>query len=190
MKYKISEIFTSIQGEGINTGCPALFIRFAECNLGCVFCDTTKKDEFKEYELKDIYESALEAKQRLVILTGGEPMLQLDYELLVMLRGLGYKVAVETNGTIKAVYDTVLIDHLTVSPKPDSVLVQTSGTEIKVLYPLKGIKPADYERMDFKYFYIQPVWGQKGSLQACIKFCLANPFWRLSCQVHKYIGVE
>ncbi len=188
-EFKVTEIFYSIQGEGYFTGKPAIFIRFTGCNLNCDFCDEPEhKFPGKIYTEHQILE---EIKQydpcQFVILTGGEPTIQTNFDLLVeSLRSLGYFVAVETNGTTKIKCHP---DWITVSPKTDSFIY---GDELKIVYQNQNLK--DFEKLPFKYFYIQPLNFQNeinyNSMEKCIKIIEQNPKWRLSMQIHKVMKIR
>lgn len=213
MPYTVKEIFYSLQGEGVNTGVPAVFCRFSGCNLwsgkeedrmmsACTFCDTdfagtdgvlggTYNDA---EELSEVIEAAspvgaISKTKPLLVLTGGEPALQADNTLIEAMHVLGYKVAIETNGTLPIPSG---IDWITVSPKPHTELVMQSGDELKLVYPQEGVLPEAYEHMNFKHFVLQPMDGKdlKKSIKACLLYCLAHPGWRLSVQSHKILGIR
>lgn len=214
MTYAVKEIFYTLQGEGMNAGRAAVFCRFSGCNLWsgreqdradaiCQFCDTDffgtdgngggkfgsageLAEEIAEKWPKDV------AGERFVVCTGGEPLLQLDGELIEALHARGFWIAVETNGTV-AVPEG--IDWVCVSPKADAKLVVTRGDELKVVYP-QAKDPNEYLDpnlgLEFKHLFIQPMDGadSKASLAAAIEFCQRNPVWRLSLQTHKMIGIR
>lgn len=202
MSYSIKEIFYSLQGEGFHSGRPAIFCRFTGCNLLCSFCDT----DFNGNNGTDggVYENAEDVVKTIsslwpsknikpfVVCTGGEPLLQLDFSLISEMHEAEYEIAIETNGTINAPQG---IDWIAVSPKPNAPLVQQSGNEIKVLFPVEGLEPSQYERLDFNHFFIQPV-DTKCEDQNIInqklamKYCQGNPQWRFSCQLHKVLGIQ
>jgi len=209
MTYSVKEAFYTLQGEGANTGRPAVFCRFAGCNLWsgrekhrmsavCQFCDTefVGTDGQGGGRFKDA--SALAAHidrlwlsgphHKLVVLTGGEPLLQVDDSLVEELRGRGFELAVETNGTVDL---TVDLDWVCVSPKAGTELKVTRGQELKVVFPQIGMDVEELNRMDFDHFYLQPMDGPdvESNTQAAVRFCLANPSWRLSLQTHKTIGI-
>lgn len=217
MTYSVKEIYLTVQGEGAQTGIAAVFLRFAGCNLWsglekdrataiCKFCDTDfigtngpNGGKFKEAEglvqaVTKHWPLAGEEKagQPWVICTGGEPLLQLDEPLIAAFHEAGFKVAVETNGTIKAPKG---LDWICVSPKASAELVQTSGHELKLVYPQSENKPEDFTHLDFENFCLQPrddsYMGTKKAAheQAAFDYCLAHPQWRLSVQTHKYLGV-
>ena len=217
MTYSVKEIYLTVQGEGAQTGLPAVFLRFAGCNLWsgiekdrasavCKFCDTDfvgidgpNGGKFKTasvlVEAVGKHWPSLDQKesgQPWVICTGGEPLLQLDEPLIEAFHQVGFKVAVETNGTIKAPKG---LDWICVSPKANAELVQMSGNELKLVYPQAENKPEDFTHLDFKNFCLQPrddsYLGEKKAAheQAAFDYCLAHPQWRLSVQTHKYLGV-
>jgi 7-carboxy-7-deazaguanine synthase (Cx14CxxC type) len=209
MSYAVKEIFLTLQGEGGQAGRPAVFCRFAGCNLWsgreedresavCIFCDTDfvgmdgpGGGRFADAEaLAAAVEAAWAggAHDRLVVLTGGEPLLQLDRPLIEALHGRGFSLALETNGTLPAPDG---IDWICVSPKADAAVVQTRGQELKLVYPQAGVDPARFEGWDFERFALQPMDGPRRAenTQAAIAYCLAHPRWRLSVQTHKYLGI-
>ncbi len=209
MTYAIKEIFLTLQGEGGQAGRPAVFCRFAGCNLWsgresdralavCDFCDTdfvgTDGEGGGKFDTAEGLAAAVAAAWgpgqdgRMVVLTGGEPLLQLDEPLIDALQGTGFFIAVETNGTLPA---PAGIDWLCVSPKADAPLVQTKGQELKLVFPQSGVDPARFLDLDFERFYLQPMDGpaRQANTQAAIAYCLAHPRWRLSVQTHKYLGI-
>ena len=208
--YAVKEIFYTLQGEGANAGRSAVFCRFAGCNLWtglerdreiavCKFCDTdfvgTDGTRGGKYvtaaELVAVVASewpATSKGKRLVVCTGGEPLLQLDDALIAALHAEGFEIAVETNGTIAA---PAGIDWICVSPKAGAALVQTSGQELKVVVP----QPLDFDclsALDFEHRFVQPMDGPSRleNTQLAIDWCLQNPQWRLSVQTHKVIGIR
>jgi len=209
-RYNISEIFFSIQGEGARVGMASVFVRFAGCNLRCRMmkgpkspggfdCDTDS-DNGKPMSASDICDritacsSSLLPGMRAIVLTGGEPMLQLDYELLRAIRRVAGYVAVETNGTIAVSMSGSLIDYVTVSPKvPFGDLAQRYAHELRVVVPA-GRSPAEYERVNASRWYVSPVYQSNSynsdSLAYCIQWVKENPRWRLSLQTHKWIGIQ
>ena len=218
MTYSVKEIFLSIQGEGAHTGRPSVFLRFAGCNLWsgrekdratavCKFCDTAfvgvdglgggqfKTAEELANEVMSYWPSVShEGGEPWVICTGGEPLLQLDIKLIEALHKAGFKIGVESNGTINAPKG---IDWLCISPKADAELLQSSGDELKLVYPQMENKPENFEHLDFKAFSLQPrddsyLDNKKGGTnnRAAYEYCIANPKWRLSLQTHKYLGVR
>jgi 7-carboxy-7-deazaguanine synthase (Cx14CxxC type) len=215
MTYTVKEIFYTLQGEGANTGRPAVFLRFAGCNLWtgreedrstaiCQFCDTDFLGGTK-FATAELLASQVSAEWvgeggAFVVCTGGEPLLQLDRPLIDNLHALGFEIAIETNGTIAA---PAGLDWICVSPKANAAFVQTSGDELKVVYPQMGIgvgaqhaapllDPASFERLDFDHFFVQPMDGpdveQNTALAA--RYCLEHPRWRLSLQTHKLLGIR
>lgn len=212
--YSVKEIFLSVQGEGAHTGRVCVFLRFTGCNLWsgreqdrenaiCKFCDTefVGFDGLGGGQFKTAQALASKVKtywcgdgQPWVVCTGGEPLLQLDTSLIGALHEQGFKVAVETNGTITA---PAGIDWLCVSPKADAPLKQISGDELKLVYPQSENGPEDFEHLDFKRFSLQPldetVLGNEKSgsnKQAAFEYCTTNPKWHLSLQTHKWLGVR
>lgn len=212
MSYSVKEIFYTLQGEGANTGRAAVFCRFAGCNLWtgreedrhkaiCRFCDTDfigtdgiggghfKTAEQLAQNVFEAWQPKLNKKVRpLVVCTGGEPLLQLDEELIDKFHELGFEVAVETNGTKPAPKG---IDWICVSPKADAELVLRSGDELKLVYPQAENTPEQFEDLDFRYFYLQPMDSldsRKNTLSA-IEYCKRNPRWQLSLQTHKILGI-
>lgn len=206
--YKIKEIFYTIQGEGAQTGRPAVFVRFSGCNLWsgreedrenaiCKFCDTDfwgmdgeRGGAYRAEELAQIIiEIWGDRKGRpFIVITGGEPLLQLDQELVDVLHGAGIEIAIETNGTFAAPQG---IDWICVSPKAGTKIVQRSGNELKVVIPQKDQNPLDFTDWDFEVFSIQPMDGEHlaENINAAIQFCLEHPKWNLSLQTHKIIGM-
>ena len=209
MTYAVKEAFLTLQGEGVQSGSRAVFLRFAGCNLWsgreqdraaaqCNFCDTDFVGTDGEGGGKFSEASALGAhvarlwgpdrERRLVVVTGGEPMLQLDCALIDALHGEGFKIAVETNGTLAAAEG---IDWLTVSPKAGTDVVQRSGDELKLVWPQDGIDPAALEDWDFDHFLVQPkdCEQREASVEAAIRLAMERPKWRLSLQAHKVVGL-
>jgi len=209
MSYAVKECFLTLQGEGVQSGSRAVFLRFAGCNLWsgrerdraaaqCNFCDTdfvgTDGEGGGKFadasELAD-HVSAIwgeGADRRLVVITGGEPMLQLDPDLVEALHDRGFRVAVESNGTLPAVEG---IDWLCISPKAGTEVVQRSGDELKLVWPQQGVDPAALERWDFRRFLIQPMDcdAREEALGAAIRLVMERPRWQLSLQTHKLIGL-
>lgn len=209
MSYAVKEMFKTLQGEGGQVGRAAVFCRFAGCNLWsgrevdrltavCQFCDTdfvgtdgSGGNKFSDAgQLADAvaWHWGASAERRLVVMTGGEPMLQLDHALITALHNHGFSIAVETNGTL-AVPDT--IDWICVSPKAGADLVQTHGQELKLVYPQVGISPAEFEKMDFEHFWLQPMDGTRRAENTAlaVAYCLEHPRWRVSLQTHKLMGI-
>jgi len=211
MTYTVKEIFYTLQGEGANTGRPAVFCRFAGCNLWsglerdrekaiCKFCDTafvwngtTDVGKFTSPEalvqaVADAWPQESGGKP-LVVCTGGEPLLQLNVDLVSAFHARGFEVAVETNGTLLAPEG---IDWICVSPKADAKLVLKEGHEIKLVFPQEGATPELYEDLAFRNFYLQPMDGpeREKNTRHAIEYCKAHPRWRLSIQIHKIIGIR
>jgi len=209
MSYAVKEIFLTLQGEGGQAGRPAVFCRFSGCNLWsgreqdrasavCTFCDTDfvgmdgpGGGRFATaHDLARAVEAAWQggAENRLVVLTGGEPLLQADEALVAALHARGFSIALETNGTLPVPPG---VDWICVSPKADAPVVQTRGQELKLVYPQPGVDPARFERLDFERFLLQPMDGpdREANTRAAIAYCLAHPRWRLSVQTHKYLGI-
>lgn len=210
MTYAVKEAFKTLQGEGRHVGRAAVFCRFAGCNLWsgreqdraaaeCRFCDTdfigTSGEgggKFGDAQALAAHLAALWGpgrEGRFAVLTGGEPMLQIDAALVDALHSEGFEIAVETNGTLPA---TPGLDWICVSPKAGTTLAQTRGDEIKLVYPQEGADPALYENLDFRHFLLQPMDGPEilRNTRAAVDYCLAHPRWRLSLQTHKMIGVK
>lgn len=211
MAYSVKEMFYTLQGEGRQAGHAAVFLRFAGCNLWsglerdraqavCQFCDTdfvgtngVNGGKFAHPEaLADAVNSQWPdqvAGNKLVVCTGGEPLLQLDTRLIDALHAKKFRIAVETNGTIKAPEG---LDWLCVSPKSTAPLNQTSGDELKLVYPQVDAPPAAFEHLAFRHFLLQPMDGpnQRANMQAAVDYCLAHPRWQLSLQTHKWLGID
>ena len=209
MSYAVKECFLTLQGEGVQAGSRAVFLRFAGCNLWsgregdrataqCRFCDTDfvgtdgeGGGKFAGAERLADHVAALWGEgleRRLVVVTGGEPMLQLDAALIDALHERGFRVAAESNGTLPAVPG---LDWLCISPKAGTEVVQRSGDELKLVWPQAGINPADLEGWDFGHWLVQPLDGpeRKASVQAAIALAMERPRWRLSLQSHKLVGL-
>jgi len=209
MTYQVKEIFSTLQGEGRQTGRAAVFLRFAGCNLWsglegeradavCTFCDTdfvgtdgVGGGKFKVAgQLAAAVANAWTAgpSGRFVVMTGGEPLLQVDAPLLAALHGEGFEIAIETNGTIEA---PAGIDWICVSPKSDAPVKQITGNELKLVYPQPNAMPERFEAMDFDHFILQPMDGPDlaANTQACIDYCRRHPRWRLGLQTHKLLGI-
>lgn len=211
MTYAVKEIFYTLQGEGLHAGRPAVFCRFAGCNLWsgreadrasavCRFCDTefvgtdgTDGGKFAQARalaarIASLWPSTAR-DHRYVVLTGGEPLLQVDPALLEALHAEGFQIAVETNGTIAAPPG---IDWICVSPKAGAALAQTQGNELKLVYPQDGLPPEAVEHLAFDHFLLQPMDGpeQAANTQAALAYCQAHPRWRLSLQLHKVLAIR
>ena len=207
--YSVKEIFYTLQGEGMQAGRPAVFCRFAGCNLWsgreqdrqraiCRFCDTDFRGtdgpgggRFRDPAvLAEQVRGAWphDAVRPFLVCTGGEPLLQLDAELIAALHAQGFEIAVETNGTRPAPPG---IDWLCVSPKAGAVLVQTSGDELKLVYPQAGASPKSFAGLGFAHFLLQPMDGPDlaANTAAAIAYCKAHPRWRISLQTHKLLGI-
>jgi len=209
MTYTVREIFLTLQGEGAQAGRRAVFIRFSGCNLWtgreedresavCRFCDTdfvgTGPDGGKFKTAASLAARAAEAwrgdrEGRFCVLTGGEPLLQVDAALIDALHGQGFEIAIETNGTLPAPPG---LDWICVSPKAGTEIVQRSGQELKLVYPQAGLDPADCAGWDFTHFFLQPMDGPKvdENRAAAIDYIMQHPGWRLSTQTHKLIGLR
>jgi 7-carboxy-7-deazaguanine synthase (Cx14CxxC type) len=208
--YSVKEIFYTLQGEGAQAGRPAVFCRFAGCNLWsgreqdrakavCRFCDTdfrgTDGEGGGRFRTADDLADAVAARwpaapggRPFVVCTGGEPLLQLDPPLIAALHRRGFEIAVETNGTLPAPPG---IDWVCVSPKADAALAQRSGDELKLVYPQPEAPPERFEDLDFRHFYLQPMDGPElvRNTARAVAYCKAHPRWRLSLQTHKLIGI-
>ncbi len=212
MSYAVKEIFYTLQGEGAQAGRPAVFCRFAGCNLWtgreadrataiCQFCDTdffgvdgTGGGKFASAvalagAVAAAWPSGSAGGKRFVVCTGGEPLLQLDAALIDALHAHGFEIAVETNGTIAAPQG---LDWICVSPKAGAELAQISGDELKLVYPQQGADPSRFESLDFKNFFLQPMDGpeQQRNTALALQYCLEHPQWRLSLQTHKLVGIR
>ena len=210
MSYSVKECFLTLQGEGVQSGSRAVFLRFAGCNLWsgreqdratarCTFCDTdfvgTDGEGGGKFRNADELAAHVESlwgggsEQRLVVITGGEPMLQLDDALVDALHTRGFRVAVETNGTMPAVSG---LDWICVSPKAGTEVVQRQGNELKLVWPQEGVDPAELERWSFDHFLVQPMDCSKRdeALDAAIRLAMDRPKWRLSLQAHKVVGIQ
>ncbi len=207
--YSVKEMFFTLQGEGARAGRPAVFVRFAGCNLWsgreadrahaiCQFCDTqfvgTDGDGGGKFETAAALAQAAAAKwpgggAPYVVCTGGEPLLQLDTALINALHEAGFEVAVETNGTIAA---PLGLDWVCVSPKAGADFVQTSGDELKLVYPQPGADPERYAGLAFEHFFLQPMDSpaRDANTHSAIEYCLRHPQWRLSLQTHKLLGLR
>jgi 7-carboxy-7-deazaguanine synthase len=210
MTYSVKEIFYTLQGEGANAGTPAVFCRFSGCNLWtgreqdraqavCQFCDTdfvgTDGTGGGKFETAQALAQAIEKHwpandtlHRLVVLTGGEPLLQVDTSLIEALHAAHFRIAVETNGTIAPPKG---IDWLCVSPKSDAPLAVNTGQELKLVFPQSQANPERFAKLNFDFFFLQPKDDAQAlaNTQAAVTYCQNNPQWRLSLQTHKLIGI-
>src|SRR5579885_397076 len=212
MTYTVKEIFYTLQGEGANTGRPAVFCRFAGCNLWtgreedrpkaiCTFCDTdfvgTNGPGGGKFATASDLAAAVAATspagasplaRRFVVCTGGEPLLQLDEPLVQAFHAHGFEIAIETNGTQ---LPPPGIDWICMSPKAGAPLVLTHGQELKLVYPQKGAEPERFEHLDFQHFFLQPMDGphRQENTQLAVRYCLEHPQWRRSVQTHKFLGI-
>jgi len=206
MTYTVKALFHTLQGEGMQAGRSAVFLRFAGCNLWsgreadratavCRFCDTqfVGGDKYPEaaalaLTARQCWDRAVQdgAARPYVVCTGGEPLLQLDGVLLAALHAQGFEVAVETNGTLDAPPG---LDWICVSPKAGASMHQISGDELKVVWPQPGLDLEALGKLDFRHFLLQPMDGHAGSTALCVDWCRANPHWRLSLQTHKILDI-
>ena len=210
MSYSVKEIYLTLQGEGFHTGKHAVFCRFTGCNLWtglekdrnkaiCTFCDTDfigtdglngskyLSAELLAEKIDELWQNDL--KDKLVVFTGGEPLLQLNKKLIDLLHAKKFKVAVETNGTIMPPEN---IDWICVSPKKGAKFKLKHGDELKLVYPQDDFSPKLFENFDFDHFFLQPMDGknlQRNILQS-VSYCIENPLWRLSLQTHKIMGID
>lgn len=208
--YAVKEIFLTLQGEGVHTGRPAVFCRFAGCNLWsgreadragavCRFCDTdfvgTDGTKGGKYASADALAETIAAEwgagtaRRFVVLTGGEPLLQVDAGLLDALHARGFEVAVETNGTLEA---PAGLDWICVSPKAGAALRLTAGDELKLVYPQEDAPPENFAALAFGHFSLQPMDGPDvaANTRRAIEYCIRHPQWHLSLQTHKALGIR
>lgn len=210
MTYAVKEIFYTLQGEGANSGTPAVFCRFAGCNLWsgreedrataiCKFCDTefvgTNGTGGGKFESAEALAGAILAQwpkaddqHRFVVFTGGEPALQLDEPLTKAIHALKFRIAVETNGTLALPKG---IDWICMSPKAGTDLATRVGDELKLVYPQNGAKPESFESLQFRHFFLSPMDGpdRQKNTSLAIEYCRQHPKWRLSIQSHKVIGI-
>jgi 7-carboxy-7-deazaguanine synthase len=213
MSYTVKEIFYTLQGEGLRAGRPAVFCRFAGCNLWsgreqdrsqavCRFCDTdfigTDGEGGGKFDEATALARAIAARwpakesggsKPYVVFTGGEPLLQLDDALTDAVHAYGFEIAIETNGTLAA---PTGVDWICVSPKARAPLVQTRGQELKLVYPQADAEPERFEGLAFDNFLLQPMWGDQtqANMEAAARYCMAHPRWRLSLQTHKWVGLK
>jgi 7-carboxy-7-deazaguanine synthase (Cx14CxxC type) len=216
MSYAVKEIFYTLQGEGAQAGRAAVFCRFAGCNLWsgqekdretaiCRFCDTdfvgVDGTGGGRFEAAEALAAAIEKKwpgdtglvdfgmgKRFVVCTGGEPLLQMDANLIEALHARDFEIAVETNGTVAAPEE---LDWICVSPKAGAELVQRSGDELKLVFPQAGADPGVFESLCFRHFFLQPMDGPRRAENTgfALQYCLDHPQWRLSLQTHKFLGI-
>ena len=209
MSYAVKELFLTLQGEGMQSGSRAVFLRFAGCNLWsgreqdrasaqCTFCDTdfvgTDGQGGGKFASAAALADAAAATwgegfdDRLVVITGGEPMLQLDSALIEALHGRGFRVAIETNGTLPVASG---VDWVCVSPKAGTEVVQRSGNELKLVWPQEGIDPGELESWDFGHFLVQPMdcAERDAAIAAAVRLAMERPRWKLSLQSHKLAGL-
>jgi 7-carboxy-7-deazaguanine synthase (Cx14CxxC type) len=212
MKYAVKELYYTLQGEGMNVGRPAVFLRFAGCNLWtglerdrakavCQFCDTdfvgTDGPGGGKFESADLLAAAVAATwpsngarriRKLVVCTGGEPLLQLDDCLVTALHEAGFEIAIETNGTQPA---PDRIDWICVSPKAGAELRLRAGHELKLVFPQPGAEPQLFENLAFEHFLLQPMYGPRvaENTELAMAYCKTHPQWRLSLQTHKILGI-
>jgi 7-carboxy-7-deazaguanine synthase len=212
MTYAVKEIFFTLQGEGANTGRPAVFCRFAGCNLWtgreadradatCTFCDTdfvgvdgpgggkfVSAHDLARAVAEKWPANVSERARKLVVCTGGEPLLQMNAEIVQALHAKGFEIAIETNGTQ---IPPEGVDWICVSPKVGAPLVLTRGNELKLVYPQSGGEPERYADLDFEQFFLQPMDGldRERNTELALAYCLSHPQWRLSIQTHKLLGI-
>ena len=211
MSYAVKEIFYTLQGEGAQSGRAAVFCRFAGCNLWsgresdrasaiCRFCDTqfvgVDGEGGGRFETAIDLAEAITAtwplrgteKARFVVCTGGEPLLQLDRVLIDELHERNFEIAVETNGTVQA---PAGIDWVCVSPKAGAQLVQTTGDELKLVFPQPDAMPPQFEGLEFRHLFLQPMDGpdRLANTELAVQYCMTHPQWRLSMQTHKIVGI-
>lgn len=210
MTYVVKEIFYTLQGEGANAGRAAVFCRFSGCNLWtgreedrshavCQFCDTDfvgiGPDGGRFTTARELAAAIARAwrgegdGERLVVCTGGEPLLQVDEEFVKAVHDAGFTMAIETNGTKPA---PLSIDWICVSPKAGAPLVQNSGNELKLVFPQPAAMPELFDALEFEHFFLQPMDGPDSvvNTRMAIEYCMANPRWRLSLQTHKAVGIR
>lgn len=205
--YSIKEIYYTLQGEGFHSGRPAIFCRFSGCNLWsgreedrstaiCQFCDTdfwgtdgVNGGKYSGDELRDKILSLWSFDTHpFIVFTGGEPALQLDNDLVDLLKASNCEIAIETNGTLELANN---IDWVCMSPKANTEIIVTEGNELKIVYPQKGINPLDFVGLKFEHYYIQPMDNDKQmeNTEKAVAFCKANPKFKLSVQTHKYLNI-
>ena len=214
MSYAVKEMVLTLQGEGLQAGMRAVFVRFAGCNLwsgreedrataDCTFCDTdfvgidgdgggrfADADALAD-SVRSLWDQGIaeEGGIPLVVITGGEPMLQLDAELVAALKARGVRIAIETNGTLPVIEG---VDWICVSPKAGTKIVQRKGDELKMVWPQPGLDVQEIEGWDFSHWLVQPMDGipAEAAREAAIRFVLEHPRWRLSLQTHKMLGLR
>ena len=210
--YAVKEIYFTLQGEGFHTGRPAVFLRFAGCNLWtgreedrataiCDFCDTdfvgvngpgggkfAMPEDLADAVLQEWDHAAAAHHDKFTVLTGGEPLLQLDAPLIAALHEADFEIAIETNGTLPTPDG---VDWVCVSPKAGAAFLQRSGDELKIVYPQNGLDPADFLDLDFTHFFLQPMDGTDvtRNTQLAARYCDAHPQWKLSLQTHKIFNL-
>lgn len=210
MAYAIKEMYYTLQGEGGQSGRPAVFLRFSGCNLWsgreidrhkaiCKFCDTdfwgTDGINGGKYPTAtSVVEKADQLypkgyRNKYVVCTGGEPMLQLDRKLVDAFHTLGFEIGIETNGTLAV---DLPIDWICVSPKENTDIVQRRGNELKIVFPQGNMDPREWEDLDFDHFFLSPMDNEntKENIRQCIDYCLENPHWKLSLQTHKILDIR
>jgi 7-carboxy-7-deazaguanine synthase (Cx14CxxC type) len=211
MSYAVKEIFYSLQGEGANSGRPAVFCRFSGCNLWsgreqdrtsaiCPFCDTdfvgtNGKGGGRFETAKDLVAAVASywpkdnGQKTFVVCTGGEPLLQLDQTLVDAFHSANCEIAIETNGSLRTPQH---IDWICVSPKAGSPLELLEGDELKLVFPQQGLCPTEFEGLAFRHFFIQPMDGAEArrNTQLALAYCLEHPKWKLSLQTHKFLGIR
>ena len=210
MTYSVKEIFYTLQGEGANAGRPAVFCRFAGCNLWtgreddradavCKFCDTdfvgTDGEGGGKFKTAELLADEIEKhwgdtpSHRFVVLTGGEPLLQVDPALVAALHARLFTIAVETNGTVEPPPG---LDWICVSPKADSQVVITEGDELKLVFPQDGVDPERFADLQFTHFFLQPMDNllQSTNQRLAMDYCLAHPQWKLGLQTHKLLNIR
>jgi len=207
--YSVKEIFYTLQGEGAQSGRPAVFCRFAGCNLWtgrekdrknaiCQFCDTdfvgTDGVNGGKYNKIDLVQKLVQTwgdtkkGKPYIVCTGGEPALQLDEALVEEMQRAGFEVAIETNGTLELAKN---IDWVCVSPKANTEIIVTKGSELKLVYPQRDAEPEKFAHLTFEYYYLQPMDTiiSNNNVELALQYCLQNPQWRLSLQTHKTLNI-
>jgi 7-carboxy-7-deazaguanine synthase (Cx14CxxC type) len=211
MTYTVKEIFYTLQGEGANAGKAAVFCRFSGCNLWtgreedrsravCQFCDTDfvgvgpdggrfETPEALADAIANAWRGGGSSEERFVVCTGGEPLLQVDEPFIDAVHAAGFTMAIETNGTKTAPKS---IDWICVSPKAGAPLLQTSGNELKLVFPQESAMPSKFATMEFDNFFLQPMDGPRirENTELAVEYCMSHPQWRLSLQTHKLLGIR